>query len=293
MFKFIYVFGMNPAITLPNQNLLRQGFCRDDVYVVVHDTNWTETADFADIVLPAQNYLEKEDVVIPWAHGLVRKSNRATDPLEESRHEIDVMTAIAERIGIQEQWVFEDPWNALEKACENTFADGTFKDLVSGKTLTLKYPPLNKYPTTTGRIEFYSKEAEANGHNPIPDAFPVDVAQGEYLLLNSAIPSYTHSQFQESYGPVPSLVWINPKDASRLGVDNEQAVFLFNDTGETAGKAEITDRVPEGILWAPHEFVGMDGNFQNSITQSSTQRIGGGSVFNSTVVKIRLESGTQ
>jgi len=47
--------------------------------------------------------------------------------------------------------------------------------------------------------------------------------------------------------------------------------------------------VPEGILWSPHEFVGTDGNFQNSITQSSTQRIGGGSVFNSTVVKIRLE----
>ncbi len=292
-FKFIYIFGMNPAVTVPNQNRLRQGFCRDDVYVVVHDTNWTETADFADVVLPAQNYLEKEDVVIPWAHGYVRKSNRAADPREESRHEIDVMTALAERIGVKDPSVFEDPWKALEKAFENAFADGSFKDLISGKTLTLKTAPLNKYPTTTGRIEFYSKEAEANGHNPLPNVFPVDVAKGEYLLLNSAVPSYTHSQFQESYGPIPAVIWINPLDATRLGVDNQETLILFNDAGETAAKAEITDRVPEGVLWAPHEFVGMDGNFQNSITKSRPQRIGGGAEFNSTVVKIRNDGNSR
>ena len=286
-FKFIYVFGMNPAITLPNQNLLRQGFCRDDVYVVVHDTHWTETTDFADVVLPAQTYLEKEDVVIPWAHGFVRKSNRTVEPLEESRHEIDVMTAMAQRIGIGQQWIREDPWKALEKACENAFADGTFKDLLSGKTLHLKYPPLDSYQTTTGRIEFYSKAAEANGQNPVPDAFPVDVEKGHYLMLNSSVPSYTHSQFQECYGPIPSLIWINPQDAGNLGVDDNQTVSLYNDTGQTAARVKITDHVPTGVLWSPHEFVGLDGNFQNSITQSKTQRIGGGAIFNSTVVQIK------
>ena len=72
--------------------------------------------------------------MIPLAHGYVRKSKRAAVPREESRHEIDVMTAMAERIGVKDPSVFEDPWNALEKACNHAFADGTFKDLVSGKT---------------------------------------------------------------------------------------------------------------------------------------------------------------
>jgi len=284
---FIYVSGMNPAMTVPGQNILRRGFCREDVYMVVHDTHWTETADFADMVLPAQTYLEKDDIVLPWAHRFVRKSNRAAEPLEESRHEIDVMTAIAARIGIQDQWVFEDPWKALEKACKNAFAHGKFNDLLSGKSLTLGFAPLHQYSTRTGRIEFYSKTAEANGLNPVPESFPVDVEPDSYLLLNSAVASYTHSQFQESYGPIPPLVWIHPKDASRLGVDNGRTILLFNDSGETAAKAEISDRVPEGILWAPHEFVGLDGNPQNSITRGRPQRIGGGSVFNSTIVKIR------
>ena len=286
-FKFIYVFGMNPAVTLPNQNLLRQGFCRDDVFVVVHDTHWTETTDFADVVLPAQTYLEKEDVVIPWAHGFVRKSNRVIAPLEESRHEIDVMTAMAHRIGVGQPWIHEDPWKALEKACEHSFSDGTFKDLLFGKTLRLKFAPLDSYPTTTGRIQFYSKEAEAKGHNPVPDAFPVDVEKGQFLILNSSVPSYTHSQFQECYGPIPPSIWINPQDAGKLGIDDNQAVSLYNDTGHVAVRVKITDHVPVGVLWAAHEFIGLDGNVHNSITQSKTQRIGGGAIFNSTVVKIR------
>ncbi|MCD6509918.1 MAG: molybdopterin-dependent oxidoreductase, partial [Thermoprotei archaeon] len=73
-FKFIYVYNMNPAITLPDQNALREGLLREDVFVVVHETHWTETLEYADVVLPAPTYLEKDDVVLPYSHGYVKLS---------------------------------------------------------------------------------------------------------------------------------------------------------------------------------------------------------------------------
>ncbi|RJQ49729.1 MAG: formate dehydrogenase [Desulfobacteraceae bacterium] len=290
-FKFIFIYGMNPAVTVPNQNLLRRGFCRSDVTTVVHDTHWTETCGFADILLPAQTYLEKEDLVVPWAHGSMRKSNRAIAPVAESRNEPDVMAALAERVGIKEAWVYEDPWEALKKACENAFQDGAFDDLLSGSTLKLRYAAPDAYPTPTGRIELYPETAKEAGADPVPSAFPVDKPEECFVLLASAISNYTHSQFQEIYGPIPALVWLNPEDADRMGICNDQPVLLFNDIGEAAAKAVVTSRVPPGVLWAPHEFFGLDGNFQNSITGSRTQRFGGGSTFNSTIVRIRPAAG--
>jgi anaerobic selenocysteine-containing dehydrogenase len=87
-FKFIYVSGMNPALTLPNQYAFREGLSRDDVFLVVHDTHWTKTARYADVVLPALTYLEKEDLVIPWTHHYVRYSSRIVSPVTDSRSEV-------------------------------------------------------------------------------------------------------------------------------------------------------------------------------------------------------------
>jgi anaerobic selenocysteine-containing dehydrogenase len=63
-FKFVYIYNMNPAETLPNQKAVRNGLTRKDVFVVVHDTLWTETAKHANLVLPAPTFFEKEDIVI-------------------------------------------------------------------------------------------------------------------------------------------------------------------------------------------------------------------------------------
>ena len=286
-FKFIFVYGMNPALTLPNQNLLRKGFCRSDVFMAVHDSHWTETADFADVIFPAQTFLEKDDLVIAWAHRFVRKSAQAVYPLGESRHEIELMIDIAKGIGQSDHSIFEDPWAALERAVGKSLLNGSFQDLLDGKTLELKSTPLDQYPTPSGRIEFSSRTAGKNGLNPVPDLFPVDLKKGEFLFIGSAVSKYTHTQFQEVYGTIPAEVWINPNDAETYGVGENEDICLYSDQGETVAKAIVTDRVPNTVLWSPHEFTGLDGNFHNSVTQSKAQRIGGGSVYNSTVVKIK------
>lgn len=286
-FKFIFVFGMNPALTLPNQTLLRKGFCRDDVFTTVHDTHWTDTADFADVIFPAQTYLEKDDFVIPWAHRFVRKAARAVEPLGESRHEIDLMTDMAKCIGQKDESIFEDPWAAIEKSVEKSLINASFQDFLDGKIIELKTTPLNEYPTPTGRIELSSSTAGQKGINPVPEPFPIELKKDEFLLIGSAVSKYTHTQFQEVYGTIPAEVWINPNDAETYDVGENDDICLYSDQGETVAKAIVTNRVPNNVLWSPHEFTGLDGNFHNSVTQSKAQRIGGGSVFNSTVVKIR------
>ncbi|MBW2252405.1 MAG: molybdopterin-dependent oxidoreductase, partial [Deltaproteobacteria bacterium] len=132
-FKFIYINCMNPAMTLPNQHAFRGGISRQDVFAVVHETHWTKTTQYADVVLPAPTYLEKEDLIIPYGHNYVRYSRRAVNPVTNSRSEAWVMQKIAERLRLTEDWLHEDAWKSVESALENALEGGTFQSLKSGE----------------------------------------------------------------------------------------------------------------------------------------------------------------
>jgi anaerobic selenocysteine-containing dehydrogenase len=279
---------MNPALTLPNQQAFREGLLRDDVFTAVHDPHWTETCDYADSVLPAQSFLEKEDVIVPWSHGYVRKSERVMDPLAESRHEIRVMQDLAQRLGLEAPGLYEDPWAVLEKAFEGAVQEpGTFQGILNGHRTKLKYRPRDQYQTPSGKMEFYSQAAEARGHSPLPLFVPNDLGEGRFLLIGSAVPEYTHTQFQDVYGPIPASVTIHPNDALASGIQEGEAVVLLNDLGQTTVRATISDAVPQGALWCPRQFTGTDGNPHNILTSGRTQPIGNGSILNSTVVRMR------
>lgn len=285
-FKFIYIYGTNPAATLPAQDLLRRGLARRDVFVVVHETHWNETTAYADIVLPAPTFLEKDDLVVSYSHGYIRLSHRVVEPLGESRSELWVSRRLAELIGVGEEWVYEDPWRAVEKSLENALMNGSFSDLLAGKTLRLKARQKNKYQTPTGRIEFYSTRASSLGLDPLPSIPPLPEAQG-FILLNSSHPNYTHTQFREVYGPIPPVVHVNPDDAARLGVRSGDRVVLYNEQGEVVVQALITDKVPPGVLWAPKLLTGLNGKPLNTLAPPITQKIGGGSTYNSITVRVK------
>ncbi|MFX0062990.1 MAG: molybdopterin-dependent oxidoreductase [Candidatus Hermodarchaeota archaeon] len=285
-FKFIFIYNMNPALTLPNQRALRAGLSREDVFVVVHDTHWSETTDYADVVLPAPTYLEKEDLVIPWSHRYIRLSKKIVNPLGDSRDEIWLMQKLVRALNLTEEWLYEDPWEAVKKTLENTLDTGTFGDLMKGKNLALKNKPFNTYQTSTGKIEFYSTKAEELGLSPLPIQHSAEVDDKEFVLLNSALRKYTHTQFQEVYGPIPPIVHINPKDAELFQIKNNSVITLYNELGSVTLKAVLTHNVPKGVLWAPRQLVGINGEPQNSLAPGSTQKIGKGPTFNSIIVKL-------
>ncbi|MFX0093280.1 MAG: molybdopterin-dependent oxidoreductase [Candidatus Hodarchaeota archaeon] len=285
-FKFIYVFNMNPILTLPDQKAFRAGLSRSDIFVVVHETHWTETTEYADVVLPAPTYLEKDDLVIPWGHRFVRKSNKVINPLGDSKDEIWIMQKLAKSLDLNESWLYEDPWTAVAKALENTLKNGTFDDLMNGKSLQLECKPLTEYQTSTEKIEFYSTKAKELGVPPIPFQYPLKWNEGKFILLNSSLSKYTHTQFQEVYGAIPAIVQINPKDAEVYDIEDEETIILSNDHGKVSVMAKVSNKVPKGILWSPKQLTGINSEPQNVLISGTNQKIGKGPIFNSVVVKI-------
>lgn len=288
-FKFVFIYGMNPAVTLPNQNAVRAGLSRSDVFVVVHETHWTETAKLADVILPAPTYLEKRDIVISDHHPYCRLSVKAIEPLGESRDEVSLMHELARQMGLTKEWLYEDPSEALRKSLMNAFENGSVDDLFSGKVMKLKLKPTNEYQTPSGKVELYSSRAVEMGLNPLPEQLPIEQSEGGwFILLNSSLPNYTHTQFTDVYGPIPKIVWINPKDSESLEIEDGEEVEVYNDLGKVTLRATVTDKVASGVLWAPRPVTGIDGNPMNSLASSTPQTIGRGPMFNSTKVKLRL-----
>lgn len=287
-FQAIFVSCMNPAVTLPDQTHFRRGLRRPDVFVAVHDTHWTRTCDFADVVLPALSYLEKDDLVIPWGHSRVRRSRRIAPPITQGRDEVALMQALARRLGKSEAWLYENPWNAVERALDGQIADGTTADLLGGKTCRLKRRPADHYPTPSGKIELVSKKAAAEGIPPLPAVTPA--TEGGWVMLNSALPAYSHSQFQDVYGPIPATAAIHPEDAAAAGIADGDAVTLTNTGGGVTVTATVTDMVPRGAIWCPRQFEDDRGTPQNVLTDAAPQNIGGGSTFNATRVVVQKAS---
>ncbi|MBN2336020.1 molybdopterin-dependent oxidoreductase [Candidatus Bathyarchaeota archaeon] len=284
-FKYVYVQTMNPALTLPDSRGIAEGLRRDDVFLVVHDTHLTETCDLADVVLPAPTYLEKDDIVLCDSHPYARKAAKAIEPEGESRAEQWVMKELARRVGVEEPWVYVDPWTEAAEALRDAFVDGDFDDFMRGTALRLRRKPLDAYQTPTGRIEFYSTTA-GDGVSPLPEQIEFSVDAAEFIMLSSSVPKYLHTQFRDVYGEIPPQVWVNPTDAEVNNLGDGDPFTLVNEHGRLNVEAVVTDRVPRGVLWSPRELVDAEGNAQNSLTPGVPQRIGGGPLFNSTRVRI-------
>jgi anaerobic selenocysteine-containing dehydrogenase len=286
-FKFVFIKGSNPALTLPDQNTLRAGLTREDVFLIVQDTHWTETAKLADVVLPAGTYLEKFDLNFCDHHVYTRLSAKAIEPLGESMDETWVMQQIARKVGSEELWLYEDPWKALEKATNGAFENGSFLDLQKGKVLRLRQQRANAYQTTSGKIELYSSKALEVGANPLPVQLPLEEDEDMLVLLNSALPNWTHSQFRDVYGEIPSIVWINPLDAESFAVKTGDDVLLYNELSEVAVEAVVTENVPKGCLWSPRPLTGKNRIPLNSLMSNVPQTLGAGPKFNSTRVRMK------
>lgn len=287
-FKFIFVNCMNPALTIPDQVSFREGLDRPDVFLAVHETHWTRTACLADVVLPAPTFLEKKDVVIPWGHYFIKKSNPVVPPIHDSRTEVEVMGLIAAGLGLDYSWLYEEPWQVLEKAFENAFETGTFQDLMEDRLLILKTKPENLYETPTRKIDFYPPFPDEKGCLPLPVQEPVSIPRGQFILLNSATSKFTGTQFQEVFGDIPSTVFMNPEDARHLNITDDQKIILKNDLGQAVVPVSISETVPERILWIHRQALDLTGFPLNGLMSGIPQRIGRGARYNSTRVFVSL-----
>jgi len=200
-FKFVYIHLQNPAATLPNALKVIEGLKRNDVFVVVHDTHWSDSARLTNIVLPAPTYLEKLDVVYSYWHNYLYLNEPVIDPLGESLSEYQVMCELAKALKISDfDKVCLDPIELLKLGLGTEVLDM----LLKYKVIELKPRPGGEYQTSSGRIELYSLAAERECLPPLPSPPGGETLhENEFLLISSTHRLYTHAQFEDIYGPIP------------------------------------------------------------------------------------------
>jgi anaerobic selenocysteine-containing dehydrogenase len=286
--KMIFVYNSNPLATLPNQALVREGFSRDDLFVVVHDLFMTDTADYADIVLPATSFFEHMDINTSYFHQYLSINEKAIEPLGESKCNSDLFRALASRMKLTQKELYEDDEKVAKTILSKSKAvDGNFETLKKKGFLRMRVPNRVVCGTPTGKIELYSEAAAKEGLGPLPSHVEVQ-KRLPYQLLSPTHRYLVRSQYHLQRSEIKPIIYISKKDAAEERIENGAEVTLANELGQFTGTAEISDIVPRGVmlsysvLW-PKMSGGTNVNF---VTTDFVQKYGNNSAFNSTFVRV-------
>ena len=286
--KMMFVYNSNPLATLPNQGLVRKGISRDDLFTVVHDLFMTDTADFADIVLPATTFFEHFDINTSYMHQYLSLNEKAIEPLGEAKSNSDLFRALAGAMRLTSRELFEEDEKIARTLMSKSKAvEGSFDDLKKKGFVRMKVPNRNVYQTPTRKIELFSSSAIAEGLGGLPSHVEVE-KKNPYQLLSPVHRLLVRSQYHEMHPEIQPVVYVNAKDAEAEEIENGGTVTLANEFGDWTVRAEVSPMVPRGImvsysvLW-PKLSGGKNVNF---LTTDFVQKYGGNSAFNSTFVRV-------
>lgn len=290
--RALFVMANNPAVTCPEQDKVMEGLRREDLFTVVHDLQLTDTARYADIVLPACTALEDEDLYRSYGHRYFQFGPKVLDPLGESRPNRWVVSELARRMGLDDP-VFSrgmaEHVQALlaplpEFQAEQVMAGGPFKvEVESGVPHT----------------HFFSQVMAEAGLPPLPEwkPDPVEAEEGaRYPLRLLTAPGHyqSHSAFagvaalQRSEGEPHCL--LHPIDAEARGIGHGDPVELYNDRGSLGLLAHVTERAQQGVVVVEgqrgHDRYAGGGSI-NVLTSGRLTDMGGGATYQSTWLEIR------
>jgi anaerobic selenocysteine-containing dehydrogenase len=286
--KMMFVYNSNPLATLPNQNLLRKGFSSDEIFTVVHDLFMTDTALYADIVLPATTTFEHLDLHSSYFHQYLSLNEKAIEPLGDARSNSETFRSLARTMGLTARELYEED----EKIASNLIArsktvEGRYEDLRKKGYLRFRVPNRRVFSTPTRKIEAFSAKAAEEGLGSLPSHVEVQ-AKLPYQLISPVHKLLVRSQYHQMRPEIQPVAYFNKKDAQEEAIEDGAVVTLVNEFGEWAVKAEISESVPRKVvlsysaLW-PSLSGGSNVNF---LTTDFVQKYGGNSAYNSTFVRI-------
>src|SRR5439155_4315708 len=177
-----YVFGANPATSSPNAGRIVEGLKREDLFTVVHELFLTDTADYADVVLPATSQLEQTDLHRAYGTTLLTYNSPASPPLGECKSNWEVMGLLAGAMGFTEPWLHQSADEVIAEILAATartlpwFRGITLERLKSEGTVQLPVgddPPFadGRFPTPSGKVELYCEALASEGFDPLPGRF--------------------------------------------------------------------------------------------------------------------------
>ncbi len=284
----LYVYHSNPAVIAPDSSKVMAGLAREDLFTVVHEQLMTETALFADLVLPATTFLEHVDLYGSYGHYYMQMARPVIAPVEEARSNLAVFRELAMRFGFDEDCYTDSEEEIIRKLlpAESPYFEGiTFENLAECRPIRLNVPDnpfASGFRTPSGKAEFYSRSLAEQGLDPLPDGTPsVDIeGEGRYPLqmITPTRHHFLNSTFNEIDGlrenAGRSTVMIHPEDATARGISDGNLVRVFNKRGDCLLHADLTEdtavgvTVVEGIYW-PRFTPG-----NRSANQLTSQRLG-------------------
>jgi anaerobic selenocysteine-containing dehydrogenase len=297
----LLICANNPAVTNPDVLKVRQGLSRADLFTVVHDPVFTDTAKYADIVLPATTYLETSDFYRSYGSYYMQFAPAAVAPQGEAWSNMRLAQELARRMGVQDEIFHLTPEQIFPKFFEG--ATGAVAKVDPKQLLdhrAVKVAPeaeAQEFRTKSGRLEIYSADLAAEGVPPMPiwEADPQEVedaAQWPLRLLTT--PGYFQShtafsanEFLRKREGEPSCV-LHPKEAARRGLADAAKVRLFNARGHIGLVLKVSDEVREGVVLVPGqrpEAEAVSGTV-NILCSDRLTDIGAGATYQSTFLDV-------
>lgn len=292
--KLLFVYNSNPVATIPDQQRVIRGLQRDDLFTVVFDQVFTDTAHYADVVLPATTFLEGYDVARGYGSLSLQLAQPVVDPVGEARSNADVFGELAERLGLLNAG---DPRGELDLMLGvlNGLPPAIGEGMRERRTAD---PPWNGAPvqfadvfprTGDGKVHLFPDHLDAEHPLGLYHYRP-DPATPEYPL--SLISPASDRTISSTLGELPRpevRLLMHPDDASSRGLEEADDVRIFNGLGEVRCRVQIggwvrpgTVVLPKG-LWRSHTA---NGNTGTTLVPDTLTDLGGGACFNDARVQV-------
>jgi anaerobic selenocysteine-containing dehydrogenase len=307
--KALFVYGSNPVSSIPHQTKVRRGLARDDLFTVVVDHFMTDTARYADIVLPATMQIEHRDLLIAYGHLYLAWNEAAVAPPGECLPATEIFRRLARKMRLEPDALYDSDETIANQVLDSghlSLAGITLEELKARGWIRLKYPdpfvPFEAtFPTPSGKLEFVSERMARAGLDPVAGYTPAHETAtgtelaGEYpfALVTPADHYFLNSIFanvprQQERAGVPALV-VHPEDAALLRLVTGDEVRVANARGSFFATAQVSDRVRRGVVastkgrW-PRES--KEGATVNATVAERDSDMGGGAVFHDNRVRV-------
>ncbi len=303
--KALIVYNSNPAAVNPDQSAVLDGLRRDDLFAVVLEHFQTDTADYADYVLPATTQLEHWDIIKPYGHLHLALNRPAIAPVGQSLPNSEIFRRLAAAMSYAEPCFAQSDEEVLRQLVESqthpTFSGITWDALLDKGFMRLKLPqpylPFAQggFPTPSGKCEFYSERMAQDGYDPLPaytppawqqageppidtDAPLVCISPPAHSFLNSSFVNVDRLRTREGQ----PLLRIHPADAAARAITEAATVRVWNERGEVRLVAALDDGLAPGTVLAPGVWwakFSPDGRNVNQLTPQQQSDMGGGASF--------------
>jgi anaerobic selenocysteine-containing dehydrogenase len=308
--KAVFVYNSNPAAIAPNHNDVVRGFMRDDLFTVVQDQFFTDSTDYADIVLPATTFFEQKDIQQAYGHYYLQMSDQAIAPVGEAKCNVEMFAELAHRMGFAEPCFRESINEMIDGALDTP--DPWLKDITRSKLEREGHVRLNfgsdefvpfadgEFPTADGKARIVNDDLVKIGldsvakflppaesrHSGRIHSYPLELLSRKAdNFLNSTFCNLTSHQPLE---PKMNKLEISSQDARRRGIVEGDTVRVFNDRGEVRLTALVDGAVQPGVVATRLNWSKLmpDGIGINALTSERLTDMGGGPTFYSCLVEV-------